>query len=226
MKVFLVGEGRHDIGDLAVEPSYRRDRPGFLQPIIEKILQSEVSFDGRKVSLLPKRRLTNLRQALARKASVAALLAWDAEADLLVFVVDLDRGTGARRSRARSDLARQRETIRSGCEVGIAEGLVCVPAVPCRTIEAWALGDRGAVGALNGSSVPVDLPGGKDAEDLWGQSRDPNSNHPKSVLARLLGREATQEDLSWIAEHANISTLRTACPFSFEPFAAELEATS
>ena len=113
--------------------------------------------------------------------------------------------------------------IRKGCDAA-GKGLACVPAVACRTIEAWALGDLAAVAALIGSRKPPSLPENKRPEDLWGQPRKQDSNHPKVVLARILGRSATQDDLGKIAERASIGTLRGACTLSFEPFASELEA--
>jgi hypothetical protein len=226
MRAYLVGEGPHDIGDLAAAPPYRRNRPGFIQPIVEKVVGSDVSFDGQKVSLLGKVRVTTLRQALARKAFVAALLAEDAGSDLLVFVMDLDRGTGTGSRAAAADIEKRRAAIRSGCEAGAGGGLGCAAAVPCRTIEAWALADRAAIASLLDSSDPVVLPENKKPEDLWGQPRKTGSKHPKVVLAQILGRQASRADLSEIAERADIKRLRESCPLSFEPFASDLEAAA
>jgi hypothetical protein len=223
MKVFLVGEGHHDIGDLAVEPPYRGSKPGFLQPVVERVVGSRLTFDGQKVSLLGKKPVKGIREILERKAWMAAQLARNAEVDLLVFVSDLDKGSGAGRKAAIADIEKRRAMIRDGGRAGAGEDFSCVPGIACRTIEAWAMGDRHAVAALLGPSETVTLPGGKGPEDLWGSPRDPHSNHPKVVLGRILGREATRDDLSWIAEQADLKTVRASCPLSFEPFAAELE---
>jgi len=226
MRIFLVGEGRHDIGDLAIASPYRRSRPGFLQPVIEKIIGSRVTFDGQKVSLLGKKPVRGLRGALERKAWMASLLAENAESDLLVFVTDLDRSSGTRRSDAVKDIERKSEMINRGCQSQAVGRVECVPGIPCRTIEAWAMGDPAAVASLVGAGDSVRLPGGKGPEGLWGKPRDPDSDHPKMVLKRILGHEGTQEDLGKIAEHADIRAVRQACPLSFEPFATDLEAVA
>src|SRR3954462_14760265 len=184
--VFLVGEGSTDIGGLAADPSYASHDPGFLQPVVERLLDREVKFSGRKVSVLGKRRVQGLREALARKGYIAAVLAAEVGADLLVFVTDRDGG-----KRVRSPQQREREMTRKNnavSEGATASGasVNCVAGVACHTIEAWAMGDTTAVEAVGGK--PVELPAGKDPEDLWGKPRDPGSNHPKSVLARLLDR--------------------------------------
>lgn len=226
MRVFLVGEGPTDIGGLAAEPPYKSDGPGFIQPIVRKVVGQGVSFDGQKVSLLGKVRVRTLRQALARKAFVAAMLAEDAGSDLLVFAVDLDRGSGSGRRAAESDLEARRRAIHAGCREAAEDKLACAAAVACRTIEAWALADRDAVATAFGIARPIELPGGKEPEELWGRPRDPAGNHPKFVLARIIGRKASRDDLSEIAERADIAQLKRACPLSFEPFLAELEAAA
>jgi hypothetical protein len=226
MRIFLVGEGRHDIGDLAAAPSYRGNKPGFLQPIVERIIGSRVAFDGQKVSLLGKEPVRGLREILERKAWMAAQLARNAESDLLVFVTDLDKGSGMGQKAAVTEIKTRSAMIRKGSQAGASGEFACVPGIACRTIEAWALGDRAAVAELLGSAQPVELPPGKGPEDLWGKPRDPGSSHPKVVLKRILGRSATQEDLSKIAECAEIEIVREACPLSFDPFAVELETAS
>lgn len=58
-RVFLVGEGPSDIGDLANPPSYRDEddrREGYLQPIVRKLVGpiEVMFFDGRRlVALTP-----------------------------------------------------------------------------------------------------------------------------------------------------------------------------
>lgn len=223
MRVFLVGEGRHEIGDLAVAPPYRDGRSGFLQPVVEKLITTETAFDGAKVALLSKKRVSRRREALKGQVRLAVALATNAGSDLLVFVKDLDRGSGTGRRKAAADIKGISEEIRRGCEAQAAGDFKCVPGIPCRTIEAWALGDRAAVAELCGSAKPVELPDGKAPEDLWGKPHNPSSNHPKMVLKRILGRDGTQQDLSAIAERADPKALRESCPLSFRPFAIELE---
>lgn len=224
MRIYLVGEGRQDIGDLAVAPIHRGREPGFMQPIIERVVGSKVVFEGQKISLLGKKPVRSPREALAKKAWTAAQLACYAEADLLVFVADLDKGNGIGRKAATVDIAKRSKAITAASEEGSNGEMACVPGIACRTIEAWALGDLTAVASLLSSSMSAELPSGKGPEDLWGKPRDPVSDHPKMVLRRIIGRPATQADLSTISERAEIASIRTACPLSFEPFVVGLEA--
>ena len=226
MRVFLVGEGPHDIGDLAGGPAFRGKRPGFLQPIIEKVVGSRAEFDGAKVALLGKKRVSRRGEALDAQASLAAALAINAESELLVFVRDLDGGSGRDKRKAKSDIRRMSADIRRAAEPWSGESPTCVPGIPCRTIEAWALGDLAAVDAACRPSVPAELPAGKGPEDLWGKRHDPDSDHPKMVLRRIVGGDVTREDFASIAERSDVENVRQACPLSFEPFVAELEAAT
>jgi Domain of unknown function (DUF4276) len=226
MRVFLVGEGPDDIGDLAGHPSFRGGRPGFLQPIVEKIVGSRAVFDGSKVALLSKRRVSRCQEALEAQAELAAALAVNAESELLVFVKDLDSGSDSRRRNPAADVRQMSNEIRRGSSSSSGSELECVPGIACRTIEAWALGDRDAVVAACHLGEAVELPNGKKPEELWGKPRDSSSNHPKMVLKRIVGRKPTREDFAAIAEYANVDTIRDSCPISFAPFAAELEAAT
>jgi hypothetical protein len=184
-------------------------------------VDSSASFRGQKISLLGKKKIKGLSDALARKAAIAAALAQSEGADLLVFVTDLDGGSRTRtKVQKRSELERKGQAIGEGAELGEAE-LRCIPGIPCRTIEAWALGDMATVELIGGDRDH--MPAGKLAEELWGKVRDPSSNHPKMVFERVLGRTATRRDFSEIAERADLTRVRRNCSLSFEPFADALE---
>lgn len=180
MIVFLVGEGPDDIGDLAKEPLYRMGNPGFLQPIIEAVVGPGVSFDGQKISLLGKKRVQGLRRALEEKAWRASLFASNADADCLVLVTDLDKEGKRGKSKRESEreIAAKREQIIQGFQAS-GGSFPCIPGIPCRTVEAWAMGDANATAAVCGFSGRIELPDGKGPEELWGAPRDPQSNHPK-----------------------------------------------
>lgn len=226
MRVFLVGEGPHDIGDLAGVPGFRDGRPGFLQPIVEKVIGARAVFDGSKVALLGRRRVSRRRQALEAQAELAAALAVNAESELLIFVRDLDGGSSPRRRNPAADLQKMSDEIRRGSGSSLGDEMACVPGIACRTIEAWALGDGNAVAAACGLQKAAELPEGKTPEQLWGKPRDPNSNHPKMVLRTIVGDKPTRGDFAAIAEQADLDTIRTSCSLSFEPFAAALEAAT
>jgi hypothetical protein len=96
------------------------------------------------------------------------------------------------------------ETLGQGYKAGSVE---TVAATPCRMIEAWALAAHGA------------LPCGVDPEALWGDERNPGSDHPKRLLERLMGRAPSREDFAALAEAADLLILEQRCPESFRPFA-------
>jgi predicted ATPase len=56
-------------------------------------------------------------------------------------------------------------------------------------------------------------------EELWGQEQDASSNHPKRVVRRVLGSEATAEILEQIALETDPRRLSQTRPLSFAPFA-------
>src|SRR5204863_6681594 len=89
--IFLVGEGPHDIGGLARGPMSTSDEPGFIQPIVSKVLHGPLVFKGRKLSVFGRKRVKGLKAAISHKAHLAAMLARDFDADVLVFVTDVDK---------------------------------------------------------------------------------------------------------------------------------------
>lgn len=222
MLVFLIGEGPNDIGGLSRPPGYQTDDHGYLQPIVRSLRGGSLAFQGRKLATLPREQLKGSKDVLIRRAAAAVAIAETLGASLLVFATDLDGGSLLRdRRRAKQAHDGKRAVLREGCEV--AE-VPCVIAVPCRTIEAWALGDASALQSLFGGDPERELD--RPPEDLWGNPRDPTSNHPKQVLRRVVGRVATSHDLSTIAETSDPATLRESCPVSFVPFADELTAAA
>jgi hypothetical protein len=176
--------------------------------------------------VLGKRRVKGLKEAISHKAYFAALLAADRDADLLIFVTDADKGGGANTT---SQAARRVDTLPAAIKQGFARAagdgpdvVTSVVATPCRTIEAWALGDLDAVGTVARLGTPPSIPA--PPEQLWGEPHAPTSDHPKSVLRRILNGEPSSIMLSAIAEKAKITTIRVTCPMSFDPFAAALKA--
>jgi hypothetical protein len=211
-EIYLIGEGPNDIGDLAEHPSYRDGREGFIQPILKRLApECLLKFDGQKVTTLP-RRPSARAPGHGRKAGQALVLAWNAGAEALVFVKDTDGG-GAKSVRA--DIERGfAEARKETPELG---DVVALCATPSDMIEAWALGDRSAL-ATHAGRPPSQLRY-RDPETLTGDERDPDSNHPKRVLERALGRRATSADFALLAETADPDVLRKTCPQSFPPFA-------
>jgi hypothetical protein len=222
--VFLVGEGPSDIGDLAHEPNYRQQQEGFFQPLLRKIVQPGLSliFEGRKITTLRKRQFHSRREGQRQKAAQALALAWEYEASILVFAKDVDRTAGKRASTR--EMKSRIELMSKEIIEGFDEAKKKIPecrsvrtfgATPCRMIEAWALGDPSALKII--TKHPVNAFPNKP-EELWGKESDPQSNHPKRVLERILGHKATSKDFEAIAGNASPVEIEKTCPLSFKPF--------
>lgn len=228
-RVLLVGEGPTDIGDLAIEEPYRRGREGFMQPLLRSMVGTavELEFVGRKIVHLPKtphgRRLKQL-QADAATRALALASALEARALVLVFDADKSHGKKATRIERRRRLNELRASALDGFRaVRVddidAKAIHTAVAIPCRMIEAWGLADRAALSTLLGED-PASLDYGPP-EGLWGDEKDPSSNHPKRVWERVTRGEVT---FSAVAEQVDVATLERECPESFPPFARDVEA--
>jgi hypothetical protein len=117
---------------------------------------------------------------------------------------------------------------RPAIEQGFAEARANGHAVPAvlalaiECIEAWALADPDAWSQVFGR-VPM-LPA--DPEALWGDPRDPVSNHPKCVLRRCFDQIDRRPDGNAVAqllEHASLDRVASRCPAGFGRFVADLE---
>jgi hypothetical protein len=225
-KVYLVGEGPTELGDLAKEEMYRDDPPadGYAQALLRVIAGEDcpLEFEGRRVSLLGRTRVTEPRDALGKKARFALALAGDEGARALVLIHDLDREPGTKLS------AREASRRRAEMQAAIAGGfdaarttngalgaITTLVGLPERMIEAWILGDPDALEAhgLNADEARTITP-----EDTWGDEQIPASKHPKRVLQRTSDGPLHNGDYAEVATHTNPDSLAKRCPRSFAPF--------
>lgn len=209
--LFLCGEGANDIGGLAAEPEYQTNDDGFFQPIIRRLSETDVSFRGTQIKTLGREKIRGLSDAWSRKAQQARALAAYERADAVVLAGDVDSSAGERATRyeAQRRIDEIAEAMRTGFDS--VSGPPSVGATPCRTIEAWALGDVAAVCRVAGSETVV-LP--RNPEELWGKPSDPTSNHPKCVLRRIFGGSVPTSAYARIATEADLELLARACPLS------------
>lgn len=233
--VYLVGEGPGDIGDLATGGVSDQASEGFMQPLLRNLAGEKLRlrFIGSRTTRLVtgrRRAIAERSTGLAKKASDALRLAEDAGARAVVFVADVDREGGSKKTTG--ERRRRREKIAGDIRRGFEQAkrttpalgaIVTIAATPVRMIEAWALGDPAALRAIGGGTFAEEHLA-NSPEALWGAKRDPESNHPKRVIQRVLGREPSRDDLAAIADSADLVLLRTSCPESFEPFAQEVAA--
>lgn len=232
LRVLIVGEGRSDIGDLDAlrAPQGRRERrptEGFVPPIVRRLVGGKIELEAQKIANLGRSDGMRRPPGHGDRAARALALAAAGDFDLLVYVKDVDKEGGRKKSNVerRQTLRNMHDEIDAGfAAVAHAANVTRVKATPCRMIEAWALGDPVAIArVLRTKRASVKVP--SRPEELWGDERDPESNHPKCVLRRVLDRPPDAETLEEIALEANIATLRTSCPESFEPFADAMTAT-
>jgi hypothetical protein len=224
--VFIAAEGPSEIGDLAGETRWRSvpPRDGYFQPMLRKLLDERVAFDGQKITLLGRFDVKKKLKGHADRAAKALALASTVEGcRVLVFAHDVDKTSGEKRSAA--ERRRRVKTMHKEIEEGFAavrgaDHVLRVKATPLRMLEAWALGDREAVKAVaeKGGDASV-IP--KHAEETWGDESDSKSGHPKCLLRRALGRKPSASDFAALAESADVETLSKSCPGSFAPFADE-----
>lgn len=227
--VFIAAEGPSELGELAREPQWRdkkRPREGYFQPMLRKLLDREVAFDGQKVTLLGRFDAKRKLHGHADRAAKALAIASTVEGCcMLVFAHDVDKASGEKRN-AR-ERARRVEAMHTEIEAGFAtvkgaDHVRRVKATPLRMIEAWALGDRAALKAVaqkNGDASAIP----KHPEEAWGDEADRASGHPKCLLRRALGRDPTPQDFADLADSASVAVLRSTCPASFAPFADEVD---
>ncbi len=217
-RVFLVGEGTSDIGDLAYPPDYREGNEGYMQPLLRNLSAGDftLEFDGTKLMAIPKAPASPGHTGHARKAAQGKVLARTSGANALVYVRDVDRSSGrpASANERRARMAEVAREVRTGL-ASVPDQMPTLIATPCRMIETWAMGDRNAIAQLTGVDADqLDLPPGLP-EEWWGDEKNPNSNHPKRVLERV----ARGVPFAEIAEASDIDELARSCPLSFRPFA-------
>ena len=227
-KVLIVAEGRSEIGDLDARWPKRRGRrgracEGFIPPLLRRLLDLPIEVHAQKVTTLIAPGSRRKLKGEANRAAMALSLASSDGCALLVFLRDVDKTPGVKKTalERRRKIRSMHDEIDAGfAAVSDAARVARVKGTPCRMIEAWVLGDAKAVmsSATKKTTVPP------NPEDLWGDDHDPNSNHPKCVLRRVIGKEVSAELFEEIAMATRPETLRVTCPDSFDPFVKEVAA--
>ncbi|KYG09045.1 hypothetical protein BE21_19830 [Sorangium cellulosum] len=227
--VFIAAEGPSEIGDLACEPTWRKNPPreGYFQPMLRRLLGENVAFDGQRITLLgrfeEKKKLKGHADRAAKALALASTVVEGCR--VVVFVHDADKASSEKRNA--TERTRRVRMLHDEIDTGFAavEGadhVLRVKATPLRMIEAWALGDKAAVVRVAGKGGDSSaVPG--HPEETWGDEKDRASGHPKCVLRRALGRDPSAQDFADLAAEADLTVLRASCPTSFAPFVEEAE---
>ena len=227
MRVLLVGEGPHDIGqrEWSVREKAYVDLPGWLHTAIEKLRISgqEVVIEALRKSELvligrQRRAMMPLPKGHGERALAAAFRAASGKYDVVVFMTDADTREAAIWKQHHDDIA---DGFRRG-----PRGPAAVVCLPKSASESWILADPNAWRALGIADLSV-LP--SKPEDIWGDRHDPASHHPKHAFERA----ARNADLSGdgrgqrvaVMEASDPITVAAACPVSFLSFWREFAST-
>jgi hypothetical protein len=103
----------------------------------------------------------------------------------------------------------------------LREKFRCLAIVPKETIESWLLADENAYPEIPKNPALPEKP-----EELWGDSRDPNSNHPKRYLSRVLKQfhlENNRDTYAQIAENSDVEIIKRRCCNSFGQFCDDMQ---
>lgn len=220
MKVFIVGEGPHDIGATEWCPKGKRmvETEGWLQPLLRNLLGSEVTFVPKKhkdIILLPGMKHKPWPPGHGAKAKMAKILAKGCQ--FVVFMTDADT----------TDLAVWKskcDDIQTGFDA-IEDGVQAVACVPMSASESWLLSDREAWASNFGKGSEGCPP---KPEMLWGERDDPQGNHPKMFFRRFClnyNASDTRETRFQVATSIQLDELRARCSISFVAFEKNLQAS-
>lgn len=217
-RVFICGEGKHDIGTPEKEGGAVRDE-GWLQVILRRLLEGHIQFRAMKrggivLQRRDQRRYRPLPPGHGVKAMASKLKAKLDGYDLVVFMVDTD-------SKLEKEWRRKRDEVADG--FGRVDGVKGLSCIPMSASESWMLADDGAWATLGLRRVAA-LP--RKPETIWGARRDPDGNHPHQYFRRVCAAAGVEDSLDTrlqVAERSNLCKVRNACPISFGAFVSDLE---
>ncbi|HBE79951.1 MAG TPA: hypothetical protein DDW65_19550 [Firmicutes bacterium] len=233
MRVLLCGEGPTDYGQRNYESEQWVDGP--VQIFIRKIYDGEIEIESiEKKSVLG---LTLGRQFQGRnlsghggKALKLAILAREKRKDVAACYVDADKSSGESGSdpvRCKRRFEEVYQEIQRGFEpmAGQVKGLAVVP---LKMIESWLLSDEQAFVVTFHEAIPKNSTRLTHPELIWGTESDPQSNHPKCYLRRVLSQygyeiEGNLELFCSLAENSRVEILRSKCSISFEKFYNDMQ---
>jgi hypothetical protein len=242
LKIGLIGEGANDVG---IADGCGGWRFGTMPDYIERLLGSEFNseFDLEFIPINIRKEetkaLTITRGAgkyskIQFKGPAKKLMYFLMRAqkqkvdfDVLVFFSDTDKTQGKKASE--TEAKNQYEERRSYIDEGFVVvkkrlNLHCILMMPIRMLECWLLGDAEGFEGIGCSPQKPKLP--KKPEFLWGDVHNPESNHPKHYIKRILKNcdfESNTEVFKNIVCHNNIENLLKNCPNSFERFYQDIQ---
>ena len=220
MRVLLHGEGVTDCG---ISNGYGGWDEGPVQILMKKInstLEIEcISKDGIKERKKLQKSLSGLK-GHGRYSALLAHIAKERQYDVAALFRDADRKQGTDLRKMHTCCKRYHEVkadIYEGFEKSRCN-LEYLAIIPMKMIENWLLSDQNSfVSAFNGKAP--NLP--SNPELIWGDEKDPSSNHPKNRLSRELQKyhvTANRDSYCKLAMSIDVDTLIDKCPISFQDF--------
>lgn len=219
IKVLILGEGPTDVGTDDGAGGWLK---GCIMCLLEKVNDSiDIEFFPAKKRSLP----TTLPRIKDKKfeghgKNVQKLIIYSklnkTDCDVVVYFGDTDKESGSKNTLAQVRKASKTaydqayEAFEYFNEIGIA-------IIPLRMLESWLLADENAFDVTFGKNLK--LP--RFPELLWGDKRDPNSNHPKRFFEKKLqeaGVNSSRENYCDLMQNMNLEVLSQKCPISFGPF--------
>lgn len=129
-RVFIAGEGRHELGDFCRDPPFRSGAPGLVEILVRRVATVPVVVaDGICWKAIRKYRFGGFASADERAVVGLHLLALEAGCDVVVFVRDED-GEPDRREAVKRGLAQARERFPRVSAIG---------AVAVQSLDGWTL---------------------------------------------------------------------------------------
>ena len=225
-KVLLCGEGSTDYGKQKYGSTEWEEGP--VQSIIRRSVHEDIEFANATKNNVKDVRIQGRTSAKLKghgvKAYQLCVIAKElGDIDNIVCYVDADRGQGS--SKSVWDAEKRVQDIYDEIKMGfgtfsVARGRSSIPMIPLKMIESWLLADEMAFTTCFGKP-PTSPPLPKQPELIWGDEKDPISEHPKNYLKRVLDQyssQVTREIFISIAENMRIDAIRKRCPISFEQF--------
>jgi hypothetical protein len=226
MRVLVIGEGPHDIGErdqwCARTKTYI-DLPGWLHIFLRKFVEPNKSIEitslrSREILLTDRLRRENmpLPARHGAKALAAMFKAKSEGFDLLVFMADTD-------SNDDRDWDQHHACIIEGFSK-IPNGPFAIACLPKSASESWLLSDEAAWNKLG---LPDLSPLPTRPETLSGDRNNPEGNHPHRIFTRVCGQASvsdSRETRVEVAEGSMLATVARKCPKSFGAFWKELAA--
>ncbi|MFA4885517.1 MAG: hypothetical protein WC601_07065 [Desulfotomaculaceae bacterium] len=219
IKILILGEGANDVGIYDFNGQWIS---GSIINLLTKINDKvELSFIPINKKHLPNTLPMKDRPSLEGHGKVIQKMFFYSyirkmEYDIMVYYGDTDKEAGTKTTKTQAKKASQ-VAYKQAYDAFDKFDVKGIAIIPLRMLESWLLADEQAF--LNAFDIKVSLP--KNPEMLWGDKRDPKSNHPKKTLERILSRFGLNSDTSnfcTIYDNASIPILESKCPISFPPF--------